>query len=104
MSDPRSGERNIVVDGLGPLWRSTILQLDTGEISEPAEVRLLDGRAAYHIVLLQARTPAHTVSLDTDYELISNYALREKQARVLDEWINELRKDVFIEIRDASSS
>lgn len=104
VSDPRSGERNIVVDGLGPLWRSTILQLDTGEISEPAEVRLLDGRAAYHIVLLQARTPAHTVSLDTDYELISNYALREKQARVLDEWINELRKDVFIEIRDASPS
>lgn len=99
VSDPRSGNRSLSVEALGPLWRSTLLTLEPGDISEPSEVKLDDGRTAYHIVKLQDRTPAHTVGLDTDYELISGFALREKQARVLDDWLTELKKDVFIELK-----
>ncbi len=99
VSDPRSGQRSLSIDGLGPLWRSTILSIEPGEISEPSEVKLVDGRAAYHIVLLQERIPTHTVSISTDYELISNFALREKQSQELGQWLDQLKKDVYIEIR-----
>lgn len=100
VSDPRTGDRLLMTEGLGPLWRSTILPLEPGDISEPTEVKLLDNRPAYHIVLLHERIPAHTVSLATDYALISNYALQEKQQIEFEKWLNELRKDVYIQIRN----
>ena len=65
----------------------------------PAAVALTDGSPAWHIVLLQRRTPPHRLSPETDYALLSQYALREKQARVLDEWIRDLRPTVYVEIK-----
>lgn len=98
VTDPRSGERDLFVDALGPKWKKVLLTLKVGEISEPSEVDLLDGRRAYHIVLLQRYTPTHRVDIQTDYELIEQYALRDKQNRILNEWLQNLRKSVYIEI------
>lgn len=97
--DPRNLERNLYVEALGPSWARSIITLDVGEISEPADVELLDGQRGYHIILLEDRIPEHKVSLQTDYSLIENLVLREKQARVLDEWFIELRKDVYIDYK-----
>ncbi len=102
--DPRTGDRNLVVDALGPLWKLNISTLDEGEISEPAETQLLDGRNAWHVVLLQARVPEHRISFDTDYQLISNYALRDKQSRQMQDWVMKLREDVFVEVRAGNPS
>lgn len=96
---PRAGTRDLVLSALGPSWRGTISSLEEGEVSQPAEVELLDGRRAYHIVKLQRRLPAHRVSLETDYDRIREFALQEKQARALEEWIEELREEVYVDIR-----
>lgn len=53
--NPRTLEKNLYVESLGPRWQRTLALLDEGEISDPAEVELLDGRRAYHIVLLHRR-------------------------------------------------
>ena len=97
--DPRSGQRDLPLQALGPQWQATLSGLEKDEISEPAPAELLDGRRAYHIVKLQRHTPEHRVSLQTDYERIEEIALQEKQARVLGEWIGELREDVYIDVR-----
>ncbi|GMQ80958.1 MAG: peptidylprolyl isomerase [Rhodothermia bacterium] len=97
--DPNSGERNLYLTNLGGSWQTTILQLEEGEISEPREVQLLDNSIAYHIVLLEKRIPEHIVNLETDYELVEGLALREKQGRIMTEWLNELKKDVYIDMR-----
>ena len=102
--DPQSGERDLVLAALGPDWRTTLSNLDVGQVSEPAPVELLNGRRAYHIVKLERHTPAHRVNIDTDYELIQQYALREKQNRVLGEWYDRLRKEVYIDIRGEASN
>ncbi len=99
VTDPRTGDRNLVYDALGPLWKVNIAGLEVGDISEPGETQLLDSRNAYHIVQLLARVPEHRVSLATDYELIRSFALREKQAREMERWITKLREDVFVEVR-----
>ena len=99
VTDPRSGERNLFLQNLGFTWRRTIDTLDVGEISMPAEVELLNGRRAWHIVRVQDLTPTHQVSLQTDYPLIRNLALREKQARLMEGWVKELRQTVYIEER-----
>jgi len=97
--DPRTGERDLELEALGPGWRSSLIGLEDGEISEPAEVELLDGRRAYHIVRLDERIPAHTVSLETDYDIIKRLAEQEKQAKIMQEWLKQLRKSVYIDIR-----
>jgi len=99
VTDPNSGERNLFLANLGGRWQSTILQLQEGDISTPTEVELEDGTTAYHIVLLEKRIPPHVVNMDTDYELIENGALRDKQSRVMDKWLSDLRKDVYIDMR-----
>lgn len=97
--DPTTGERNLYLNNLGGSWQTTILQLEEGEVSEPSEVQLLDNSMAYHIVLLEKRLPEHIVNLETDYELIEGLALREKQGKIMEEWMNELKKDVYIDMR-----
>lgn len=96
---PETGERDLVLEALDSSWRSTIDTLQIGEISEPTEVELLNGERAYHIVKLQQRIPAHRMSLATDYDRIREAALREKQQRVLQEWIGELRDEIYIDVR-----
>ncbi|HEX7069327.1 MAG TPA: peptidylprolyl isomerase [Rhodothermales bacterium] len=97
--DPRSGARDLPLAALGTSWQTTIAGLEEGEISEPAEVELLDGRLAYHILRLERRVPSHRVDLQTDYERIEEIALQEKKEREYRRWLNQLREDVYVEYR-----
>lgn len=98
VSDPRTGERDLRLEALGPLWKVVIDTMDVGELSAPAEVQLLDGTRAWHVVLLQKRTPPHRLNLETDYALLSQYALQDKQQTELEEWVRELSRSVYIDI------
>jgi peptidyl-prolyl cis-trans isomerase SurA len=99
VTDPQSGARDLVLEALGPSWRRTVRSLEVSEISDPAEVQLLNGERAFHIVLLQRRTPAHRVNVETDYERIREYALQAKQQRKLQEWVRDLREEVYVDVR-----
>ncbi len=102
VSDPQTGERDLAVEALSsldPRWGATIRSLQEGDISQPAPVRLLDGTEAVHFVLLQRRTPTHRLSFETDYTLLSQYALNEKRQRLAGEWVAELRPSVFVDVR-----
>lgn len=103
VTDPQSGTRDLVLDRLGPSWQRTIRSLSPGEISAPTRVQLLNGDRAYHIVKLGRRMPAHQVSLDTDYARIRQLALREKRNRMLQEWTQELREEIYVDIRISKS-
>jgi peptidyl-prolyl cis-trans isomerase SurA len=97
--DPRSGERDLVLQALNFTWRRTIDDIGIGEISDPVEVELLDGKRAYHIVQLHRRVPEHKVGIEADYERIEQLALQDKQNRVMVEWLETLRKDVYVDLR-----
>lgn len=99
VTDPESGERDLALENLGSLWQSTLDTMSVGEISRPAQVELEDDRQAYHIVELQRRVPEHQIDLATDYERIEQFALQEKRSRVLQRWINQLRENVYIDLR-----
>jgi peptidyl-prolyl cis-trans isomerase SurA len=99
VTDPQTGTRDLVLDALNPTWRQTIQDLETGEISKPTEVKLLNGDQAYHIVRLDRRVPAHRANLEQDYQRIRQLALRDKRQRKMKEWIGELREDVYVDVR-----
>jgi peptidyl-prolyl cis-trans isomerase SurA len=93
---PQTGDRDLRFEALGAQWRATIDTLEVGEISRPEAVTLLDGRPAYHIVLLQRRVPAHRMSLETDWVLAEDFALQNKRQEVFVEWVQGLRKEVYV--------
>lgn len=99
VTDPRSGQRDLVLNALGPSWRTTIDTMEVGEISNPAEVQLLNGDRAFHIVKLQDRAPAHRVNLEMDYDRIREFALQEKRDREMRKWLDELREETYVDIR-----
>lgn len=99
VADPRTDERDLVLEALGPFWQATVKKLEVGDVSEPDEFQLLDGQRAWHIVLLQSRMPEHFVSLETDYSRIEQLALQERRQIERDAWIRALRRRVHIELR-----
>ena len=99
VADPRTRERDLRLEALGEGWKSNVDTLEIGEISEPSEIELLDGTKAVHVVLLQKRTPAHPLSPDIDYVILSDYALQDKRQEVFAEWVRRLRRDVYVDVR-----
>lgn len=97
--DPRTGNRMLRLDALGPSWQETIGAIEEGEISAPAEVQLLDGQNAYHIVLLEEYKPSHRLSFEEDYARLRQLALQDKQSRIMREWLDELRDEVYVDVR-----
>jgi len=99
VTDPQSGARDLVLENLNPTWRRTIRELEVGEISQPTEVQLLNGDQAYHIVRLGDRTPAHRANLEQDYDRLRQLALRDKRSREIQKWIDQLRDEVYVDVR-----
>jgi peptidyl-prolyl cis-trans isomerase SurA len=99
VTNPQSGSRDLALDRLNPTWKRVLRRLDVGEISKPTKVQLRNGDEAYHIVRLDNRTPAHRANLEQDYERIRRFALQEKKSRKMDEWLRELRDEVYVDIR-----
>lgn len=96
--DPRSGTPDLVIEQLGASWQESLRNLEPGDVSMPNRVRLLDGDRGYHIVQLHRRTPEHRVNLEMDYERIRQFALQEKQNRVLEEWLADKREEVYVKV------
>ncbi|MFB6229833.1 MAG: peptidylprolyl isomerase [Salinibacter sp.] len=103
VTDPKTGTPDLVLKQLGPSWKRTIRKLEPSEISKPAEVKLLNGKQAYHIVRLERRIAAHRVNLETDYMRIRKFALRDKRNRKMREWLDRLRNEIYVDIRVSKS-
>ena len=99
LTDPSTGERDLFLEALGTRWKQATDTLDVEEISFPAEVELLDGTRAYHIVKLQRRVPSHQVDIVTDYSRIEQLSLQAKRTRLMRQWLDTLREGVYVELR-----
>jgi len=72
--------------------------LKKGEISVPTRIPF--GSAyAYHIVQMKNRTPAHTMTLETDYRKVEAIALNYKRTKDYQAWLDELKSRIFWQSR-----
>lgn len=99
--DPESGERLIPLTRLEPsMYRIVLLMDEVGYISEPKSFTLRSqNKKAYRIVRLDKQIPEHIANLKQDYERIKNIALQQKQYRVMQKWMRDLRDEVYIEYK-----
>ncbi|RMD99833.1 MAG: parvulin peptidyl-prolyl isomerase [Calditrichaeota bacterium] len=74
-------------------FREVVDQLKPGEISRPIKTQF-----GYHLVLLNERQEKRKLSLDKDWETISNFAQTAKRSREFQKWVDEIRKDLYIKI------
>ncbi len=100
--NPQTNERLLPISALDPsMYRIVLLLEDEGQISEPRSFnpQTRNQSVAFRIVRLDQHISEHKANLKDDYERIKNFALSEKQARVMEEWMKELRSQVYIEYK-----
>lgn len=98
--NPMTGERLIAINRLDPsLYRIVLLLEQEGDISEPRPYTLDDPSQsrAFRIVRLDKLIKEHEANLKDDYVRIEEIALQQKQSRMLEEWLREIRENVYIE-------
>jgi peptidyl-prolyl cis-trans isomerase SurA len=77
---------------------ATVVGMKAGEISKPEKLQV-GNNYGYHIVWLKRRTPAHALSLDTDYQRIESIALNYKRTKDYQVWLDELRSKIYWQSR-----
>ncbi|MCB0282239.1 MAG: peptidylprolyl isomerase [Calditrichae bacterium] len=77
-----------------PQFKDVISGLKEGEISQPFKTDF-----GYHIVKLEKRSQARTISLDDDWQKIKDMAQNFKTEKEYRQWIADLKKEVPIEIK-----
>ncbi len=76
----------------------TLSALNSGQMSEP--IRIGDNEDySYTLFLLKDKFPAHELSLETDYDMIQAYAQNYKESKEMNEWLDELKKSIYVEIK-----
>lgn len=97
----QTGQRLLAMNQLDPALYRIVLLLQEGEISDPKPFRTQGAvqKKAFRIVKLIKIVPEHVASLDQDYDLIKRFANQEKQVRVLNKWLSELRDRVYVEYK-----
>ncbi|MCX6180000.1 MAG: peptidylprolyl isomerase [Chlorobiales bacterium] len=71
-----------------------------GEITEPQKIDPPQGDSFYAIFVLNDRVPAHRLNPEKDYALLAEMALDDKNRRLFNEWVQMLRKEVFVRVSD----
>lgn len=75
-------------------FKKAVAGLKEGEISQPVKTQF-----GYHLVKLEERKKARTLDISKDWEQIESWALNIKRQKVFQEWVDQVKKDVYIEVK-----
>lgn len=87
----------IPMNELPPDLAKTVESLKDGEISEPLPYSNDPVNPKYHIIYRKKLLPAHKPTLEDDYDFISERAKFNKRIEMYDEWIAELKEELYWE-------
>ncbi|EAT58612.1 peptidylprolyl isomerase [Chlorobium ferrooxidans] len=91
----------ISLPSLRPELRAIITALkNPGDISPPSKIDPPQGESFYTIIKLNERVAAHTVNPEKDYSFLEEEALDNKNRRLFSEWVQQLRKEVYVRTSD----
>ncbi len=76
-----------------PAFKSVVDTLQAGHVSLPFRTEY-----GYHLVLVEERDEARPYSLEEDWDEIKAAALNAKIVEVLDQWVEELKGNMYIKI------
>jgi peptidyl-prolyl cis-trans isomerase SurA len=88
----------LTADQLQPDFAKQIKEMKAGEISEPLR-SVVGSSYGFHIVWMRRRTAPHAINLHDDFKRIEQLALYMKRNKQNAEWIDELKKTIYVDIR-----
>jgi peptidyl-prolyl cis-trans isomerase SurA len=71
-----------------------------GDISEPEKIEPPQGEPFYAIFKLNERVAAHSLDPDKDYAYLEELALDNKNRQIFNQWVQQLRKEVYVRSSD----
>jgi len=75
-------------------WMVVLSGLEPGEFSDPVHTPF-----GYHILKVHSRDSAREYDFDKDYEQISQMALQYKKQKEFNEWVDEIKQEIYIEYK-----
>jgi len=81
-------------------FKEQILAVKTGSITEPLPYNIDPAKPAFHIIFKKKEIPEHFPDLKEDFKILEQKALVFKKMKLYDEWINQLRKELYWEIKE----
>lgn len=79
-------------------FRVALDKLNPGEISAPFKTRF-----GWHILKLHSRQEPRKISLEKDWDRIEAFALSMKQQKEFQKWLDEIKKEIYVEIKATDS-
>ena len=75
-------------------FKTVIDNLEPGKISQPFKTKF-----GWHILKLNSKQEPRPISLEKDWERIEAFALNMKRQKEFQNWLEEIKKDVYVEIK-----
>lgn len=97
-TDQNTGDVWVSSEDLDPIIFFTIDTMKVETITKPIRFRTQDGQPAVRLIYYKASEEPHFASLENDYQKLYLAALNEKKSKVLREWLNKAKEDVFIDV------
>jgi peptidyl-prolyl cis-trans isomerase SurA len=88
----------LTADQLQPDFAGQIKEMKAGEISEPLRTAV-GSSYGFHIIWMRNRKAPHAINLQDDFKRIEQLALYMKRNKQNAEWIDELKKTIYVDIR-----
>lgn len=96
--DEQMGVSKISMEHLDPGIFFIVDTMKLGTLSKPVPLKMSDGVEAMRIIFYKSKTAPHQANLVEDYQKIYKSALNEKKNRVMSEWFDKTKGEVFIDI------
>jgi peptidyl-prolyl cis-trans isomerase SurA len=96
--NPYTGSTTFEAEQLDPQVSFTIEKMEVGEVSSPVPMKTDEQKDAYRLLKLVEKTQPHRANLQDDYSRVQEWALQQKQIEVIDNWINEKAREIYIRI------
>ena len=102
--NPATGDTRFELTKLDPQLYNQILKLEDNEISVPLLEQDRSGNKTYKIVMVTNRFNEHIADYAQDYVRIKDLALKEKQLRLIEQWMTEKISDTYISVNRDNQS
>ncbi|MGB9663369.1 MAG: peptidylprolyl isomerase [Ignavibacteria bacterium] len=89
----------VPVAELDPDLRNLISKMKDGDVSQPRKLTVSKDMYGFQLIYLEKRIPEHYPDINLDYDKIAQLALYQKKQKVYRDLIEQLKKQVYWEIR-----
>ncbi|MDX9789573.1 MAG: peptidylprolyl isomerase [Candidatus Kapabacteria bacterium] len=80
--------------------KSLVDSIGEGGLSEPLPYKNDPVEPSYHLVFIKKIVPEHKANIQDDYKEIESMAVQYKQRKLYADWLVQLRKELYWEIKD----